>query len=336
VRRARKVLVGSIAVAGLCAAGGLVFIHATYPRVRPPRHEHVEATPERLTRGRYLVESVAVCVGCHSRRDFDLLGAPIVGKPGGGWGDRRRGGLPMRIVGLPGDIYPGNITPDRETGLGAWTDGEIIRAVREGIHRDGTALFGLMPFEDYRNMSDQDVRAVVAYLHTLEPVRQRVPRSQITFPMSTIMLLVPRPVAHVPEPDRTDRVRYGRYLAAMGGCIECHTPFIQGRRHEDRLMAGGNRFETKDWTVWSANLTPDRKTGLRFDEDAFVALFRSYRAMADGRAPRPRARHANTVMPWMAFSHLEEADLRAIWAWLHSLPAIGNHVDTGRRAPERG
>jgi hypothetical protein len=136
----------------------------------------------------------------------------------------------------------------------------------------------------------------------------------------------------VPEPDRADRVAYGEYLSAIGGCIECHTPWIQGRRHQEELMAGGNRFKTAWWTVYGTNLTPDPETGLRYDEDGFVALFRSYRDMADGRAPLPRARRANTVMPWLSFSRLEETDLRAIWAWLRSLPPIRNRVDSGYRS----
>ena len=91
-------------------------------------------------------------------------------------------------------------------------------------------------------------------------------------------------------------------------------------------MAGGNRFKTRWWTVYAPNLTPDPETGLVWDTGRFVARFRAYRDMADGRVPRPRARHANTVMPWMSMSHLEEADLRAIWAWLRSLPPIRNRV----------
>lgn len=303
-------LVGVAAAAG----GGAAWVYLRYPVVRAAPRLSIGSTPERLARGKYLTESVAVCIGCHSRRDFEWLGMPIVGRPGGGWGDRRRGGLPMNIEGLPGEIYPRNITPDRATGLGAWTDGEIVRAIREGISRDGTALFGLMPFEDYRRMSDEDVRSIVVYLRTLAPVRQRVPRSDVDFPYSMLMRLVPRPVSTVPEPDRDDPVAYGEYLAAIGGCIECHTPWIQGRRHEDELMKGGNRFKTRWWTVYAPDLT-----ALPWDADRFVARFRAYRDMADGRAPRPRARHANTVMPWSFLSHMEERDLRAIWTWLETL-----------------
>jgi mono/diheme cytochrome c family protein len=304
-------LLGGIVAA---VAGGVEWIYLRYPVARAAPRISIASTPERLARGKYLAESVAVCVGCHSRRDFEWLGLPIVGRPGGGWGDRQRGGLPMNIEGLPGAIYPRNITPDRATGIGAWTDGEVVRAIREGVSRDGTALFGLMPFEDYRRMSDEDVRSVVLYLRALAPVRQKVPRSDVDFPYSMLMRLPPRPVSAVPEPDRDDPVAYGEYLAAIGGCIECHTPWIQGRRHEDELMTGGNRFKTRWWTVYAPDLT-----SLAWDADRFVARFRSYGDMADGRTPRPRARHANTVMPWTFFSHMEDRDLRAIWTWLRTL-----------------
>jgi mono/diheme cytochrome c family protein len=313
-RRLRRVAWWVLGAIVTTAIGGGTYVYAAFPRVRPASRRVIERTQERIARGRYLVENVAVCVGCHSRRDFDHFGMPIVGRPGGGWGDARRGGLPMRIDGLPGDLYPRNITPDRATGIGAWTDGEIVRAIREGVSRDGTALFGLMPYEDYRRMSDEDVAAVVAYLRTMAPVRHHVPRSDVDFPYSMLMRLVPQPVGSVPEPDRDDPVQYGEYLAAIGGCIECHTPWIQGIRHEDRLMKGGNRFKTKEWTVYAPDLTtlPD-------DAERFVARFRQYRDMAQGRAPLRRARHANSVMPWLAFSEMKEEDLRAIWSWLRRL-----------------
>jgi len=320
VLRALLVLAAS-ALATVAVA--VAVIHGFFPRVRPARALRIRETSEGLARGRYLVEHVAVCVGCHSQRDFDRFGMPIVGRPGGGWGDRRRGGLAMEIEGLPGRIVPANITPDRETGIGRWSDGEIVRAIREGIRRDGSAIFPLMPYEDYRRMSDFDVGAIVQVLRRLEPVRRRVPRSAVRFPESTLMRLAPRPVDRaVAEPDRGDEVRYGEYLAALGGCIECHTPWIQGRRHEDELMSGGNRFRTRRWTVWAPNLTPDPETGLRLDEDQFVELFRQYRPVADGRVPARRAVRRNTVMPWLAFAGLEERDLRAIWRWLQSLPPI--------------
>ena len=79
----------------------------------------------------------------------------------------------------------------------------------------------------------------------------------------------------------------------------------------------------------AANLTPDRETGLTLDDDAFVALFRRWAPIAQGRVPAPPAARGNTVMPWLAFSGLSDADLRAIWRWLRSLPPIRNRVDTG-------
>ena len=96
-------------------------------------------------------------------------------------------------LGLPGRIASRNITPDLETGLGAWTDGEKIRAIREGISRDGTMLFPMMPYERFRKMSDEDVMSLVAYLNTLTPVRHRVKRSQVDFPVSILMRSAPRP-----------------------------------------------------------------------------------------------------------------------------------------------
>lgn len=84
-------------------------------------------------------------------------------------------------------VAPRNITPDKETGIGNWTDGEKIRAIREGVGRDGTTLFPMMGYERYRHMSYEDVYSFVAYLNTLAPVRNPVPRSRIDFPVSLLI-----------------------------------------------------------------------------------------------------------------------------------------------------
>ncbi len=88
----------------------------------------------------------------------------------------------MALEGLPGQIFAANITPDKETGIGNWTDGEKIRAIREGISKDGHMLFPMMPYPNYRFLSDTDVQSLVAYMNTVPQVRNYVPRSKINFP----------------------------------------------------------------------------------------------------------------------------------------------------------
>ena len=125
-----------------------------------------EATPARLARGRYIVEAEAHCMHCHSDRDWKTHGAPVLpGLLGAGWD------VPWADNHMPGPVFAPNLTPDPETGLGAVPDDAVARAIREGVSHDGRALF-MMPWQNYRDLSDEDVASVVAYLRTLPPVKK--------------------------------------------------------------------------------------------------------------------------------------------------------------------
>ena len=120
-----------------------------------------------------------------------------------------------------------NITQDPETGIGAWSDQEIITAIREGRRPDGSIIGPPMPIGLYREMSDQDVGALVAYLRAVPPVRNAVPRAEYPFPLPESY---GGPVGRVAEVARDDPAAYGAYLAGpLGHCIECHTPLVDGR-----------------------------------------------------------------------------------------------------------
>jgi hypothetical protein len=222
------------------AVGGFTWLYLRKPAMAPPAGVKVEITPARLARGKYLF-NLADCDGCHSQRDFSRFNGPVVE------GGRGRGSIFPPDMGLPGVVAPRNITTDHATGLGGWTDGEKIRAIREGISRDGTALFPMMGYERFRHMSDEDVQSLVAYLNTLAPVNNPVPRSRIVFPVSILMKSAPKPAGHVPEPDRSNQVKYGEYLVTMAGCMECHTPSKQGKPLKGLTLAGGEEF--RDWPL---------------------------------------------------------------------------------------
>ena len=144
--------------------------------------------------------------------------------PSGDLQDKRfAGGFGLEEV--FGTWVSSNITPDKETGIGRWTDAQIVRAIREGKHRDGRTLGPPMPFELYRRLSDRDVRAMVVYLRTLVPVKNAVPRSRYTIALPASYGPV---VRSVPEPSRKDRVKYGEYLAGpVAHCVGCHTPLTR-------------------------------------------------------------------------------------------------------------
>src|SRR5687768_12205427 len=194
----------------------LVYIVIAYPKSAPPPDIDVRGTPEQVERGHYLFHTAAQCVECHAVRDTRAPGTPIVA---GGLGKENwvewveEGGAPF---------FPPNITP---AALGDWTDGEIARAIASGIRKDGKALFPAMPYDVYRDMSREDLEALIAYLRSLEPMPVEHPREPLGLPFSVIARFMPRP-ADTPErtPSVSDGPAYGKYLVSISGCEFCHTP----------------------------------------------------------------------------------------------------------------
>ncbi|HTP35380.1 MAG TPA: c-type cytochrome [Candidatus Acidoferrales bacterium] len=303
------------------AVGGFGYLYLRKPAMVPPAHVRVESTPARLARGRYLY-NLADCDGCHSLRDYSRFDGPVVES------GRGRGTVFPPDLGLPGVVAARNITPDKETGIGNWTDGEKIRAIREGISRDGTALFPMMGYERFRHMSDEDVYSLVAYLNTLTPIQNPLPRSKIIFPVSMLMKGAPQPAGQVPEPDRSSKVKYGEYLVAMAGCMECHTPAKQGKPVQGLTLAGGQEFRFPGAVVVSANITPDPQTGIgRWSEQYFLDHFYQYKDYAEKGAPLVGP-ESFTVMPWLNFARLEPEDLKAIYAFLRTQQPVYHVVDS--------
>src|SRR3954468_12422505 len=177
-------------------AGASYFVFRT-PAMAPPLNIKVEMTPERIARGKYIF-TLSDCNGCHSGRDFSRFDGPVIESQLG------QGVEFPKEMGLPGRIASRNITTDVETGIGGWTDGEKIRAIREGISKDGTMLFPMMPYTRFRNMSDEDVMSLVAYLNTLAPLKHKVERSQIDFPVSVLVKDAPQPAGSVAPPNHGD------------------------------------------------------------------------------------------------------------------------------------
>ncbi len=301
------------------------------PRQRPAADVQVEITPELLARGTYLVENVLLCNDCHSERDWTLYSGPA--KPPYGAGrecmTRQTQAIGIRVSegegNFPGILCIRNITPDPESGVGDWTDGEIIRAMREGVDHQGLGLFPIMPYFIYRSISDQDAEAIVAYMRTLEPISAQRPERDIDFPMSTLIELFPEPLdGPVPHPDETDTVAYGEYLATIARCGFCHTPRQnQGKDGiPDRSFSGGVPFALGSKVTPSKNLTP-HETGIgTWTKDAFIARFKQF------GEPRPvSSLEENTLMDWSAYAGITEADLGAIFDFLQSLPPVKSTMD---------
>jgi mono/diheme cytochrome c family protein len=306
------------------AAIGVSWLALRKPAQRPAPDVKVELTPERIARGRYLVHHAADCVGCHSARSLEF-GLPLVpGKEAAGgfsWDEK---------IGFPGRVTAANLTPDPETGLGRWTDGEILRAMREGVNREGKALFPIMPYGHLRNMSDEDAMAIVAYLRSMKPVRNQVPPKELKPPLNFIEKFVPKPLdGPVPPVDPKNTVAYGKYLTQIGGCHECHTPHDdKGNLDLSRSFAGGWEMKGPWGRNVTANITPHPDTWLgQTSREQFIARFKAFENFDPKSAPPPGPGR-NTVMPWLAAAGMTEDDLGAIYDYLRTVPPVENKVNS--------
>ena len=260
-----------------------------------------------------MVEGVAGCVDCPSEHDWSAPGAPAIEAKLGA-------GDVFPLEGLPGRIVASNITPDRETGAGSWTDDQLARAIREGIGHDGRALFPLMPYEQFRAMSDEDLASIIVYIRSLSPVRNPLPKTEIIFPVKYLIRGVPQPLTSpVPEPDSSTPEKRGEYRVRMADCVVCHSPMVKGQTNFAMAFGGGFKLKGPWGDVTGPNITPDPSGIPYFDEQLF------FQALRTGYV---KARKLNPIMPWNDLRHLTDEDLRAMFAYLKTLPPIRHRVDT--------
>ena len=225
----------------------------------------------------------------------------------------------LEVVEKPFTARVPNITPDMKTGIGAWSDGEIITAIRDGIRPDGSLIGPPMPFSQYRNMSDSDVKAIVAYLRQVPAVSHKVEKSEYRMPLPPAWGPSVGSVADVPT---DDPVVYGAYLAGpLGHCIECHTPMEMGRFvFENRAFAGGLHLPLgPDMVLITANITQDKETGIGAWSDAEIAA-----AITTG--VRPDGSQIHPIMPSGFYATMEKADVDALVAFLRTVKPVVNAV----------
>ena len=313
VRKILLVLASMIAVVVAVAAG---FVALRQNLTFDPPYPEVAASSDSsvVARGRYIVRDVAPCAACHgdpAQRAAYTEGADVP----------LSGGYVFDIP--PGQFYARNLTPDRETGLGNVSDRAIARALRHGVGHDGRAL---LPFMEMQGLSDEDLAAVVSYLRIQPPVRHPVPAHRFTLIGKVVKATaLANPVGPAePPPTLSPRgatVENGRYLAeSVALCWACHTQRNQmtGALVGPRFGGATGFLEPDDpGHSWSPpNITRDPETGRlgRMSEDVFVARFRAGRLIP------------GSPMPWQAFARMDEADLRAIYRYLMSVPPAKNDV----------
>jgi mono/diheme cytochrome c family protein len=254
-----------------------------------------------LERGTYLMHGIVACGNCHTPRDTAGNILPGMELAGGTAFD-----APVFHA------VASNITPDAETGIGKWTDDQIVDAIRDGKRPDGSIIGPPMPIEFYRGISDTDVRAIVAYLRQVPAVHHPVEKSTYKMPLPPTY---GPPVVSVVDVPHEDKLAYGRYLAtSLGHCLECHTPRgPDGRLYLDKLGGGGQEIEVP-WTgamVVSSNLTPANPDGIAKWTDAQVKT-----AITKGERPdRPLVR----LMAFDWYQTISDSDLDALVAYLRTL-----------------
>ncbi len=297
----------------------VLYVKLALPNVGPAPDLKVEITPERLERGEYLATVLMSCVDCHSQRDFSKYAAPTTGVPFSGGGSEF-----TEETGAPGDFYAPNLTPYH---LEEWTDGEIYRAITAGVSKDGRALFPSMPYHLYGQAPDEDIYSVIAYLRSLQPHESTVPDPSPKFPFSLIMNFIPQKQEPEETPDKNNIVAYGEYVTKLAACYDCHTPMEKGNYVDEKAYSGNMEFILPNGTLYSANITPDKETGIgEWTEEMFISLFRVYNADS-GYVHMDVGEGYNTVMPWTVYSKMDEYDLKAIYAYLMTLDPIKNETN---------
>ena len=313
MRRVLRWLAVLVLVSVVLALGALLTVGRPLlfgPKARAVTSRTFEPSEARLARGEYLVEGVAHCFQCHSPHDMSNPALPILdGMKGAGW--------PMDDTPGLGSVVAPNITPDPETGIGNWTDDEIARAIREGVSRDGTALFPIMPYQSFRDMSDEDLASVVVYLRTIPPVKRRLERTSLGFPLSRIVNTMPVPLEQsVPEPTAASR---GEYLVEMAECRTCHSAAVQGEPVPGLTFGGGFMFKPvgMQTPIYSVNITPDPSGIAHYDYTLFDQVLRT------GRLP---GRQLSGIMPYAHLARLTEDDMRAIYDYIRKQPPVQHRV----------
>jgi len=314
--RARAWLIAGVVVAVLAAiiawfmlppralsfAGGRTVSLADYRGPSPAGVPADLRSADLVTRGKYLTQA-ADCEVCHTREG----GEPFAGG---------------RAFATPfGVLYSPNITADRETGIGAWTDADFLRAVHKGIARDGERLYPAFPYDSYTLIADDDVRAIRAYLFSLPAVRATAPANSLRFPFNQRWLMGIWAAFYNPDhrfrphEDRSADWNRGAYLAeALTHCGDCHTPRNLAQALDNRRKFAG--AVTAGWRAY--NITPDTVSGIGGWSDTELAEYlHSGHAAGRGLAGGPMAEEID-----VSTSTLTAADLQALITYLRSVPAL--------------
>ena len=285
----------SAALLGAAAIGALILGGAAVARAQG-------ATFTTLERGRYLVDA-GDCAACHTAEG----------------GKSMAGGRPIPTP--FGTIYSTNITPDKETGIGNWTEEEFYKAVHDGIGPGGKRYYPAFPYPWYTKISAEDVRAIKAYLDAIPPVRQKDQPPDLAWPLTVRKVMAIwnalyfRAASYQPNPAKSAAWNRGAYLVdGLGHCGACHTPKnILGAPKRDEHLAGGFG---EHW--YAMSLTSDPRDGLGAWSEQEIVEYLKTGSIAKAAAAGPMAEVVQN-----STQHLSDADLKAVATYLKDLPGGG-------------
>ena len=256
------------------------------------------AQSDLVKRGDYLVNTIMTCGNCHTPKGptGDIMDKAFSG--GLSWDEP------------PFKVTAPNITQDKETGIGSWTDAQIKTLLRTGKRPNGVQIAEVMPTSFYDIITERDMNAIVAYLRTLKPIANTVPAP---------IYKIPLPHGHFPGSEKayteammSDPLKKGFYLATIGHCMECHTPMgPRGREFAAKLGTGGFEFPGPWGVSVSRNITPK---GIGSWTDAEIKRAITTGVSKDGS-------HLKPPMGFPYYAHMTDADLNAVIAYLRTVPA---------------
>ncbi|HEX5507337.1 MAG TPA: c-type cytochrome [Pseudolabrys sp.] len=253
-----------------------------------------------VKRGDYLVNTIMTCGNCHSPK----------GPKGDIPGKHFSGGLSWDEP--PFKVTAPNITQDKETGIGKWSDADIKKLLRTGVRPDGVPIATVMPTGFYGIITDRDLNAIVAYLRTIKPISNKVPDP--IYKMPQVRQIFPGSEKPYAEAMFKDRIKHGFYLATIGHCMECHTPMVKGRHPWNRIGAGGMEFPGPWGVSVSRNVTSSKTKGIGNWTDTEIKRAITTGVDKDGN-------HLKPPMGFGYYHHMTDADLDDVIAWVRTLPA---------------
>ncbi len=285
----------------------LLYVQLTYRKTFERQFTGIKASTDSsvIARGKYLALGPAHCYTCHM---------PDSVKKQGNF-ERMIGGNPL--VTPFATFFTPNITSDKDTGIGRFSDEELAGAIRYNLSHNNRAIVGFM---SYNNMSDDDISAIISYLRTTPPVYNVVPDHQYNIIGKVLMRFLIEPVTPVVssvKPDTT--AEYGKYLAYnVMNCNGCHTNRNSTGEFVGEPFAGGHSWDLEDAIYTAANLTQDDSTGRisKWTRDIFIQRFRAGRVLE------------HSPMPWEAYQSTSDSDLIALYKFFETLPAVRNEVVT--------